>query len=30
MRIDDSWGEVPSITAKFVPVGALSITVTTT
>lgn len=25
MRIDDSWGEVPSISVKFVPVGAFSI-----
>lgn len=30
MAIDDSWGEVPQVTAKFVPVGALSIVSTTT
>ena len=24
MAIDDSWGEVPTITAKFVPVGTFS------
>ena len=30
MAVDDSWGEVPSITARFVPFGAFATTVTTT
>lgn len=25
MAVDDSWGEVPTITAKFVPVGTFSV-----
>lgn len=28
--VDDSWGEVPMISVKLVPVGTFSITVTTT
>lgn len=30
MVVDDSWGEVPTITAKFVPVGTFSEVSTTT
>jgi hypothetical protein len=28
--VNDSWGEVPQITAKFVPVGTFAVTSTTT